>query len=119
MLEEIEWTDEDGTDGLATVYPPYCDPDLKIDWADTIPDFIKEAGHGTTFTLLGRNPTDNTIDGDPERERIAPLPRPQVLQHALLGSARRRDAAGLRDAARTRRTGRRPDSGPVPHGARR
>ena len=67
VLEEIEWDDPDGESGLATVYPPYYDEDLNIDWAATIPDFIKAAGHGTTFTLLGRNPTDNTIDGDPER----------------------------------------------------
>lgn len=67
VLEEVEWEEEDGADGMATVYPPYVDPELKIDWSETIPDFIREAGHGTTFTLLGRTATDNTIDGDPER----------------------------------------------------
>jgi hypothetical protein len=66
VLEEVEWT-EDSETGLATVYPPYDDDQLGFDWADTIPDFIKTAGHGTTFTLLGRSPTDHTIDGDPER----------------------------------------------------
>lgn len=67
VLEEVEWTEADGESGMATVYPPYYDDELQIDWAATIPDFIKEAGHGTTFTLLGRNVSDNTIDGDPER----------------------------------------------------
>lgn len=66
VLEEVSW-EEDGEQGLATVYPPYVDNELGFDWADTIPDFIKQAGHGTTFTLLGRNLTENTIDGDPER----------------------------------------------------
>jgi hypothetical protein len=67
VLEEIDWTEPDGESGLATVYPPYWDEDLKIDWAATIPDFISQAGHGTSFTLLGRSASDNTINGDPER----------------------------------------------------
>lgn len=67
VLEEIEWDEPGGESGMATVYPPYYDDELKINWAATIPDFIKDAGHGTTFTLLGRNPSDNTIDGDSER----------------------------------------------------
>lgn len=66
VLEEVSWSD-DGEQGMATVYPPYEDPVLGFDWMDAIPDFIKQAGHGTTFTLLGRNITENTIDGDPER----------------------------------------------------
>lgn len=67
VLEEVAWEDN-GEQGLATVYPPYLDDDLEFDWADTIPDFIKQAGHGTTFVLLGRSPFDHTIDGDPERK---------------------------------------------------
>ena len=66
VLEEVTWED-DGQQGLATVYPPYYDTDLEMDWADTIPDFIRKAGHGTTFNLLGRSIADNTIDGDRER----------------------------------------------------
>jgi hypothetical protein len=66
VLEEVEFEDE-GQQGLATVYPPYFDRDLGIDWANTIPEFIEKAGHGTVFILLGRDDTDNTIDGDPER----------------------------------------------------
>ncbi len=67
VLEEVAWTDEYGDEHMSTVYPPYYDPDLGLDWADTIPDFIRKKGHGTTFVLLGRSDTDNTIDGDPER----------------------------------------------------
>jgi hypothetical protein len=67
VLEEVTWTDEDGEQGMSTVYPPYYDDDLKLNWAETVPDFIKKAGHGTAFTLLGRTTSDHTIDGDPER----------------------------------------------------
>ncbi|MGC1165071.1 MAG: hypothetical protein WA862_03090 [Solirubrobacterales bacterium] len=67
VLEEVEWKDTDGNDGLATVYPPYYDDEMGIDWAATIPKFIRDAGHGTTFTLLGRSPGEDTIDGDSER----------------------------------------------------
>ena len=74
VLEEVAW-EEDGEKGLATVYPPFFDPDLGFDWADTIPDVIKKAGHGTTFVLLGRGPSDDTIEGDPER----------VERHRFLG----------------------------------
>jgi hypothetical protein len=67
VLEEVEWKDTDGNDGLATVYPPYYDEEMGIDWAATIPSFIRDAGHGTTFTLLGRSLSEDTIDGDSER----------------------------------------------------
>jgi hypothetical protein len=67
VLEEVEWKDTDGNDGLATVYPPYYDDEMGIDWAATIPKFIRDAGHGTTFTLLGRSLGEDTIDGDSER----------------------------------------------------
>lgn len=66
LAQEI-WEDEAGEDHRATVYPPYYDDDLGLDWADTIPDFIKDAGHGTTFILLGRSNADDTFEGDPER----------------------------------------------------
>jgi hypothetical protein len=67
VLEEIEWGDEDGNDHISTVYPPYFDDDEDIDWAATVPDFITKEGHGTTFILIGRNPNDDTLDGDTER----------------------------------------------------
>jgi len=67
VLEEVEWQDGDEV-GLATVYPPYYDDTLQIDWAETIPSFIKQEGHGTTFVLLGRSAFDHTVDGDPERK---------------------------------------------------
>lgn len=66
VLEEVAWQ-EDGKEGLATVYPPYYDAECGFDWADTMPDFVTKAGHGTTFILLGRSLTSHTIDGDSER----------------------------------------------------
>lgn len=66
VLEEVAWQEE-GEQGISTVYPPYFDAQLEFDWADTIPEFIRRAGHGTTFVLLGRSLTEHTIDGDPER----------------------------------------------------
>jgi len=75
VLEEIEWV-EDEYLGKSTVYPPYDDDVLKINWADAIPDVITNAGHGTTFVLLGRNPNDDTIDGDSARaESLSELTR--------------------------------------------
>lgn len=68
VLEEVDWVDEAGVESIGTVYPPYVDPDLEIDWNLTIPDFITEAGHGTTFILLGKGPNDDTFHGDPERQ---------------------------------------------------
>jgi len=66
VLEEVTWVDDEGPH-IATVFPPYFDDDLNFDWTDTIPDFIRKAGHGTTFILMGRSDTDNTFDGDVER----------------------------------------------------
>src|SRR4051794_32469938 len=67
VLEEIEWVDENGEEHISTVYPPYFDDDEGIDWDATIPDFITKEGHGTTFIMLGRNPNEDTLDGDTER----------------------------------------------------
>lgn len=66
VLDEVEWVEEDGTEGRSTVYPPYIDDD-GVNWMETIPQFIWEAGHGTTFTLLGATGNEDTINGDPEK----------------------------------------------------
>lgn len=67
VLEEVEWVDENGSDHISTVYPPYPDPELGIDWMDTIPKVMRDAGHGTSFVLLGRGLNENTFDGDTDR----------------------------------------------------
>lgn len=75
VLEEVEWEDDEGS-YRSTVYPPYLDEDLGINWAFAIPKVMADAGHGTTFILLGRNDTDDTFEGDPERrESIRTLSR--------------------------------------------
>jgi hypothetical protein len=71
VLEEIEWEDEVGETHRSTVYPPYPDPDLDIDWAETIPEFMDQAGHGTTFIMLGRSEAEDTFNGDMERDEDA------------------------------------------------
>ena len=70
VLEEIEWEDEVGETHRTTVYPPF-DLDLDIDWAETIPELMDEAGHGTTFIMLGRSEAEDTFNGDMERDEDA------------------------------------------------
>jgi hypothetical protein len=73
VLEEIDWSDSDGNEHLAsTVYPPYSDDEMGVDWGRTIPDFVREVGHGTVFVLLGRHLAENTFEGDAERGENAP-----------------------------------------------
>lgn len=68
ILEEIDWQDGDGSEHRAsTVYPPYPDDEMGIDWAATVPEYVTQAGHGTVFVLLGRSLTDDTFEGDTER----------------------------------------------------
>jgi hypothetical protein len=52
---------------LLSVWQPGEDDEFKIDWADVIPEFVREAGHGTVLVLLGNNPDQDTILGDPDR----------------------------------------------------
>jgi hypothetical protein len=71
VLEEVEWEDEARDVSRSTVYPPYVDDDIGIDWSLTVPKMIEQAGHGTTFILLGRVPSDDTFEGDTERGELA------------------------------------------------
>ncbi|MEU6715020.1 hypothetical protein ABZ897_26450 [Nonomuraea sp. NPDC046802] len=43
-----------------------------FDWSQTIPDFVHEAGHGTVLILLGDEPNQDTVLGDPGREEDKP-----------------------------------------------
>lgn len=67
VLAEESWIDGDQV-GRATVYPPYFNDDEGYNWFDTVPDFVQEAGHGTTFILLGRDLHEDTLNGDRERD---------------------------------------------------
>jgi hypothetical protein len=63
-LEEVY--DEDGEMTLDEVYEPYEDDEHGCDWAAVKPEWIGD--HGTVLVLLGNDPTDDTILGDPNRD---------------------------------------------------
>jgi len=52
---------------LLSVWEPGEDSEFQLDWAEVIPDFVREAGHGTVLVLLGNNAEQDTILGDPDR----------------------------------------------------
>ena len=51
---------------LETVYAPFYDEEHGCDWEAIKPDFIDD--HGTVIVLLGNDPRDDTILGDPGRD---------------------------------------------------
>lgn len=55
-----------GEERLEPVYDPYYDPDHGCDWSLVKPKWIDD--HGTVVVLLGNNPTDDTVEGDPNRD---------------------------------------------------
>lgn len=63
-IEEVY--DGDGEMTLDEVYEPYDDEEHGCDWATVKPDWIGD--HGTVIVLLGNDPTDDTVMGDPNRE---------------------------------------------------
>lgn len=56
---------ETGTETIEEVYQPYEDPRHGCDWSQVKPSWLD--GHGTVLVLLGNEPGDNTILGDPSR----------------------------------------------------
>lgn len=66
--ELVDFEGEDGT--IHCVVDPaevYIDG-TKTTWLDTVPDFVRKAGHGTTIVLLGAEDEPDTILGDPHAE---------------------------------------------------
>jgi hypothetical protein len=51
---------------LESVYTPYDDPESGCDWSLVKPDFIES--HGTVIVLLGNDPQEHTVKGDPHRD---------------------------------------------------
>lgn len=51
---------------LEAVYEPFYDEEAGCDWSMVKPDWIDS--HGTVIVLLGNDPTDDTVLGDPERD---------------------------------------------------
>jgi hypothetical protein len=62
-LEQTE--DADGLFSVDEVYQPYADEEHGCNWAAVRPDWID--GHGTVIILLGNEPSDDTVAGDPNR----------------------------------------------------
>jgi hypothetical protein len=65
-LKLVEAYDPDtGEMSIESVCTPYDDPDHGCDWSRIKPDWISE--HGTVIVLLGNDPGDDTVLGDPNR----------------------------------------------------
>jgi hypothetical protein len=63
-LEEVE--DENGEIVLDEVYEPYVDEQHGCDWSAIKPDWIDQ--HGTVIVLMGNDPSEDTVLGDPNRK---------------------------------------------------
>ncbi|MEM9405872.1 MAG: hypothetical protein AAGA81_07540 [Acidobacteriota bacterium] len=55
-----------GESSLEHVYGPFDDPDNGCDWSQVRPDWIDQ--HGTVIVLLGNDPGQDTVLGDPSRD---------------------------------------------------
>jgi hypothetical protein len=65
-LRLVEAYDPDtGQMSIESVCTPYDDPDHGCDWSLIKPDWISD--HGTVIVLLGNDPSDDTVVGDPNR----------------------------------------------------
>ena len=78
-LHEYEVQDDDGNVYKETVIEPGYDGEFDLDWNKVKPDWI--SAHGTVIVLLGNNPEQDTILGDPEREEDGIRMLPQYLNH--------------------------------------
>ncbi len=56
---------ETGEESLDEVYAPFDDPEHGCNWASVKPDWIDK--NGTVIVLLGNEPTQSTVTGDPDR----------------------------------------------------
>lgn len=66
-LRLFEVEDEDGTIVWEPVVEPFDDTDDHgVDWRSVMPEWVGE--HGTALVLLGNNPEQDTVLGDPSRE---------------------------------------------------
>ncbi len=55
------------SDGQAVVFEPGVVE--GVDWAATLPAFVRAAGHGTSVVLMGVSRDDNTLAGDVKKEK--------------------------------------------------
>lgn len=64
-LRLISVEQDDGSDSLEAVFPPFQDDAAGCDWRQVRPPWLKE--HGTVVVLLGDRPNQDTVLGDPAR----------------------------------------------------
>jgi hypothetical protein len=64
-LRLFETEDENGEISLDEVVEPFVDDEHGCDWAAVKPNWIDD--HGVVIVLLGNDPTDSTVYGDPNR----------------------------------------------------
>lgn len=62
-LEETE--DAEGLFSVDEVYRPYPDDEHGCNWEAVRPEWLD--GHGTVIVLMGNDPTEDTVQGDPNR----------------------------------------------------
>lgn len=60
--------DENGEETLEAVVDPFFDTLSGCDWSKVGPSWVREQGHGTIIVLLGNNPNEDTVLGDPSRD---------------------------------------------------
>jgi hypothetical protein len=65
-LRQFHVEDDEGNTLVEDVITPFNDVDHGCDWAAIKPDWITD--HGTVIVLLGNEPAQNTVLGDPSRE---------------------------------------------------
>jgi hypothetical protein len=63
--------DESGTEQIVEVVTPFTDEQHGCDWEAVKPDWIED--HGTVVVLLGDDPNQNTVVGDPNRPTEADI----------------------------------------------
>lgn len=65
-LRQFDVVDEDGEEYLDDVVAPFDDDEHGCNWAAVKPEWIKD--HGTVIVLMGNEPGQHTVLGDPHRE---------------------------------------------------
>lgn len=63
--------DDWGNEEIVHVAAPFDDPEHGCHWGLVGPDWIREEGHGTVLVLLGNDPSQDSVRGDPGREEDA------------------------------------------------
>jgi hypothetical protein len=65
-LRQFYVEDDEGNAVVEDLITPFDDPTHGCDWSEIKPDWITD--HGTVIVLLGNEPTQHTVLGDPARD---------------------------------------------------